>query len=324
MKITTEPQENRQLSLTIEVDEERAQRAMQQAARGISREVNIPGFRKGKAPYSLIVQRFGEDIVRREAADQLADEVYAEALEQENITPYAPGMLEDLQLDPITYKLTIPLQPTVHLGDYRSYRREFDEPEVTEEQVEQALENLREEHAYFEPVERPAALGDGVTIDLVAHASDGTEVLNGEDIRIILDAGSTDPAPGFVEEIIGMEAGDERTFALTLPPDFPQEAYRGEEADFTVKVSEVYNYVQPDLDDDLARVAGNYESFEELDQEIRGALRTAAEQEAEREYAEQVVADIAEQAEVEYPPVMLERELDELVGAIATFLETNQ
>ena len=113
-----------------------------------------------------------------------------------------------------------------------------------------------------------------------------------------------------------METGGERTFALTLPPDFPQEAYRGEEVDFTVKVTEVYNYVKPELDDDLARVAGNYESFEELEQEIREALRTAAEQQAEREYAEQVVADIAEQAHVEYPPVMLERELDELVREV--------
>ena len=313
MKITAEPLENRQLSLTIEVDEQRTEQAMQRAAHRIAKEVNIPGFRKGRAPYDVIVQRFGEDTIRREAADLIADEVYAEALEQEGIEPYASGMLEDMQFDPISYKLTVPLAPEVMLGDYRSYRREFASVEVSNEQVEQALAHLQEEHAFFEPVDRPAALGDGVAFNLTALAADGSEIMKGEDIRLILEAGSTDPAPGFVEQVVGMSVDEERTFTLTLTADFPREEYRGQEAAFTVKVTEVYNYILPALDDDLARTVGNYDSFQALEQAVRDGLHSAAVSQAEREYAEQVVSDLVEQAQIAHPSVMLERELDDLV-----------
>lgn len=316
MKTTIEPLENRQLRLTIQVDEERTEQAMRRVARQISKQANIPGFRKGKAPYELVLQRYGEDTVRKEAAEALVRAAYREALEEEGIEPYAPTALEDVTLHPITFTFTVPLAPTIELGDYRNYRLEAKEVRVDEKQLEQTLEQIREENAILELVDRPAALEDVVVIDVVGRTAEGVEFLKADDVRMLLDAESADPAPGFAEGIVGMEAGEEHTLTLVLPADFPQEEYRGQEAEFTVRMAEVYESTLPELDDDLARTVGNFDSLEELEQHVRKQLRQAAQKKADEEYAAQVLEAILEQAQAEYPPVMLEETLDEMVKEV--------
>jgi len=313
LKVTTEPSENRQLLLTIEVDEERAEQAMRQMARRIAKQAKIPGFRKGKAPYSLIVQRYGEDAIRKEAVEALAKVAYREALEQEEIEPYAPAELDEVVLHPITLKFTVPLRPTVELGDYSNYRLKPRKVRVYKKEVQQALEEIREQNVILEPVERPAALNDRVVINLVGQTSEGVEFLREDNVRILLDAENADPTPGFAEAIVGMKADEERTFTLTLSDDFPREELRGQEAEFTVKMIEVYKSILPELDDDLARTIGNFDSLKKLEKHIKEQLQQAAQQKADKEYAEHVVGDILEQAQVEYPPVMLEKELDKAV-----------
>ena len=316
MEISTETLEDRQLRLTIELNEEQTEKAMRRAARRIARQVNIPGFRKGKAPYERIVQQYGEDTVRQEATEMLAEEVYREALKQEEITPYAPGRLEDVEPDPFTFTFTVPLPPTVDLGDYRAYRLEAKKVQVPEKDVERALDEIQEQNAILELVERPAALDDGVVIDLAARTPDGTEILNVDELRLLLDAESASPAPGFAESVVGMEADDERTFTLTLPDDFPKEEYQGQEAEFTVRMKEVYDSTLPDLDDDLARTVGSFDSFTELEDHVRNQLRETAQREADETYRSQVLEAILEAAQVEHPPVMLEEALDEAVEEV--------
>ncbi len=312
MKIATEPLENCQLRLTIELDEEQTQRAMRRAARKIAKQVNFPGFRKGKAPYKLVVQRYGEDTVRQEAADEMVEKVYREALEQEEIQPYAPAALEGVTLDPVTFEFTIPLYPIVDLGDYRDYRLKPRKVRVYKKEVQQTLQEIRENNAILELVERPAALGDAVLVEVEGRA-DGVEFMTLADERLLLDAENTSPVPGLAEAIVGMEAGDERVFTLTLPDDFPQEELRGQEAEFFVAVAEVYDSTLPGLDDDLARTVGNFDSLRELERSVKEQLREQAQQEADEEYMEQVVSDIVEQARVEYPPIVLEEMLDEMI-----------
>jgi trigger factor len=313
LKIATEPLENRQLQLTIEVDEERAQQAMRRVARQIAQQINIPGFRKGKAPYELIVQRYGEDTVRQEAIEMLAEVVYREALKQEDIKPYASATLDEVVLHPVTFKFTVPLPPTVELGDYRDYRLKPRKVRVYKKEVQQALEQIREQNAILESIDRPVALDDGVVMDLVGRTAEGVEFLTADDVRILLDAESTDPAPGFAEAIVGMEVGEERTFTLTLPVDFPQEELQGQEAKFTVRMTEVYESTLPELDDDLARTVGNFDSLEALEKQVREQLRQVAQEKTDEEYTTQVLETILEQAQVAYPPGMLENTLDEAV-----------
>lgn len=313
MEVIAEPLTNRQLRLTVKVDEERTRQAMHRAARKIAKEVNIPGFRKGKAPYDVIVQRFGEDAIRREAADDLVNEVYREALEQEQIEPYDAASLDDTVLNPMTFTFTVPLPPTVDLGDYRAYRLKPPKIKIGKKEVQQALEAIREENAILEAVERPAQVGDGIVIDLVERTADGVEFLRQEDVHLMLEPERIRLAQGFAEAIIGMVAGEERTFKATLPDDFPREDLRGQEVEFTVKMREVYKSILPNLDDDLARTVGNFDSLKELERHIREQLEQAARQQADEAYAEQVLKDIVERAQVEYPPVMLEEELNSVV-----------
>jgi len=313
LRITTEPLEDRQLSLTIEVDEEETKQAMRRAARKIARQVNVPGFRKGKAPYEVIIQRFGEETVRREAADLLGEEVYPKALDQEDIEPYGPGVLKELLLDPITFKLTVPLLPAVDLGDYAGFRQKHRKARVYRKEIAEALEKIRQDHAFLEPVKRPAGLDDGVVLDLVARAADEVEVLKADDVHMILEADSADPAPGFAEAVVGMQIDEIRVFTLDLTTDFPQQQYQGQPAEFTIRLKEVYDNIVPELDDDLARAAGNFDSLKELEEHVKDQLRHAAQVEVDREYADQVVEAIVEQARVDYPQMMLEEELDTVV-----------
>jgi trigger factor len=310
LKVTTEPLEQRQLRLTIDVGEDRTQKAMRRVARQISRQVNIPGFRKGKAPYELVVQRFGEETVRKEAAEDVVQAVYREAVEQEAIKPYAPGRLEEMELEPLTFTFTIPLPPTIDLGDYRDYRLEARKVEVSKTEIAQALEEIQEQNAILEPVERPAAVDDGATINLVGRTMAGVEFLRQDELRVLLEGGSAEPAPGFVEAVVGMEAGEERTFTLTLSEDFPREELQNQEVEFTVEMLEVYESTLPGLDDDLARTVGNFESLKELEAHVEERLRQAAQRQADEEYTAQVLEALLEEAQVEYPPVMLEEELD--------------
>jgi trigger factor len=313
LKITTESLENHQIGLTIEVDEERTQQAMRRVARRIAKQTNIPGYRKGKAPYDVVVRRFGEDTIRGEAADVLTQEIYREAVEQEEIDLHAAGVLDDVTLNPITFRFTIPLRPTVSLGDYRDYRLDPPQVEVSQEDVQQTLETIREQHALLESVDRPAALSDVVTIDLAGQTVDDVVFIKEDGVRIVLDAARTDPAPGFAEAVVGMKADEERTFTLTLSDGFHRKELRGQEAEFTVKLTEIHERILPALDDDLARTVGNFDSFEELEERVRGQLQQTARGKADEEYVAQVMESTLEQAQVEYPPAMLKESLDETV-----------
>jgi trigger factor len=316
LRVTTESLDNRQLRLIIEVDEERTQQAMRRAARQIARQVNIPGFRKGKAPYEVILQRYGEDTVRQEAAEVLVGEVYREAVEQEEIKAYAPGMLEEVELDPVTFQFTISLPPVLDLGDYRDYRLKPRTVRVYKKEIQQALEDIRKQHAIFDPVQHPVALNDGALINLVGRTADGVEFLQQDEVRVLLEVDGDEPAPGFVDALVGMAPDEERTFTLTLPSDFPQEGLRGQEAKFTVKMLEVYESTLPELDDDLARTVGSFDSFKELETHVKDQLRQDAQRLADQEYREQVLNDLLEQAQIEYPPDLLKEELDASVAEV--------
>ncbi len=313
LKITTERTGERQLALTIELDEERTRRARRQTARQISREVSIPGFRKGKAPYDAIVQRLGEEVVREELVKIVAEDAYREALAQEEIVAYAPGTLEEVAFDPLVLEFVVPLTPDVDLGEYRQYRRELPEVEVTDEEIERALQEIGERNAVLNPVERPAREGDVLVGHFTGRTSDRTLFLDEEEAEILLEIDGDTFIPGLIEALIGLEAEDEETFTLVLPEDFEVEALQGEEAEFRVGVDSVYERIIPDIDDDLARTVGRYDSLRELEEEVRGRLEERKEAQAESEYAEQVLQDIIEQAAVAYPPEMVEEGLDDAV-----------
>ena len=210
---------------------------------------------------------------------------------------------------------TVPLNPVVDSGDYHSYRLKYKEPKVGKKDVQEALENIRLQNAILELVERPVALGDGAVVSILAKVGD-ERVIDGDRVHVMVEADSAYPAPGFAQEIEGMAAGDERAFSLALPDDFPREPMRGLEAEFWVKMVEVYDQIVPALDDDLARTVGKFDSLKELEKQVKDRLLHAAKREAEQKYATQVLEALVEDAQIEYPPMLLERELDATVAEV--------
>jgi trigger factor len=310
--------------MTIEVDEQRVTRAQRRVARQISREINIPGFRRGKAPYSVIVQRLGQEVAREELVSVLAEGVYRDALEQLDTAPFAPGTLEETRYDPLTLTFIVPLAPEVELGDYRSYRSPFSGADVSEEALAQALEAIQQQNALLAPLDRPAAEGDLIVADLVGRAMDGSVFVQEEEARILLDPEASVPLPGLIEALIGVEPGDERTFTLLLPADFELEQLQAREAEFTAEVESVYERIVPLLDDDLARTVGNYDTFADLEGTVRQRLVEQERANAESEYSDRVLQDIVERAVVSFPPIMLDEALDDAVEAYEAQIERRE
>ncbi len=320
--VKTEPRENRQLAVTIEVDPGRVQQELRKAAAKIAQQYVIPGFRKGKAPYHIVVQQVGLPSLYSEFVDELGEELFRKAIEQENIQPYAQSSLEDIQLDPLTYKLIVPLEPTVKLGDYRSLRVEEEPVEIDMAEVDRRLEMYREEYADWREVERPCAYGDLITMDVksVIVREDGEENAEGEvvldetDWEVTLDEEHPLEPAGLDKEILGMRAGEEKEFILSWPAD-SQSIYAGKQAKFFVKIKKVEGYEKPELSDEFAKVVGpDYETLEDLRKAIVESLTEEARQETERQYTDKVLDALVEISELDYPPVVVEDQLDAMLN----------
>jgi len=256
LKIDVQRLDSWEAALTVEVEPERLQASMKTAARQLSERRPLPGFRKGKAPYAVALRHFGEEFVRSEALESLGQKVYEEALDQSEIEPYAAGSLNDVELDPLVFKFTVPMQPEVELGPYRSVRLAYTAPEVTDEAVEDSLEHLREHQALLEPVERPAELGDVVTVDVAGTLTDQPEpefLMKDEGVSLLLSAEADWPLPGFAEKLAGISAGEERQFDMTFPEDYANESLRGRPAHFVASASAVKSRSLPEWSDDLAK-----------------------------------------------------------------------
>jgi trigger factor len=336
----------RQLKLTIAVDESRVHKAMQQKARELGREINMPGFRPGKAPYDVIVRRIGEDSLRAEAIEDLAQPVFEEALEQENIDPYAQPTLDDIDPKPLVYTFTVPLSPQVTLGDYRALRQEIEPVEIQDEAVDQALEYVRARHQNVEAVDRPAQPGDVIAISgsgrlLAAEPAAGDEAATAEDsaaaedddttaddaetpeeetlfdeerLELLLDEKNLFPGTPFIENVTGLSAGDQKSFRFTFPDEYePQPEYAGREAVFDVTVLEVSKRELPDLDDELAKLEGDYETLDELRASLRRDLLAEAESNAREKILEDLTDRLLEEAELVYPPAAVETQIDDMV-----------
>lgn len=319
MKIQTENLQDRQVQLTVEVPADRIGPAMRSAARRLGKNTKIPGFRPGKVPYEVLVGRFGEEAVFEEALDSLGQEVYSQALEESKLDPIAPGTLNEVvSRDPLVLRYNVPLTPEVDLGKYRKLRLDFEPAQVTDEALEEVLENLRQRRALIEPADRPSRMGDVLVLDVdgeLEQADDPKErtILKEEGISLLLDAENDWPAPGIAEQLAGMAAGDERSVDHTFAEDYATEDLRGKTAQFRFRCKEVKSRLVPEWTDDLARGMGEYEDLLDLRLKVRESLKEQAEQEAKERYADQAVQALTDQAKISYPPVLLHQEIDELI-----------
>ncbi len=322
LRISTEPMEDRQMALRVEVDQARVEEELRKAARKVAGQYRIPGFRQGKAPYSVIVQQIGLPALFNEFLEPLGQEVYTKALEETQLEPYAIASLDVDGLDPLTYKFVVPLEPEIDLGDYRSLRVEEPEVEVDEADVEARLKEYQEQYADWGEVDRPAEYGDMLTLDVRSVLIDEegnvgdepTVVLDETDWDVTLDEENPLEPPGLDEQLLGMRPGEQKQFTLSWPAD-SQSIYAGRQAQFTVTLHKIQANTLPELDDDFAQMVGpDFKTLEDLRDNIRTTLQESRKSQAENEYLEKALDTLVAQSKLDYPPVVVEDQLDVMVS----------
>jgi trigger factor len=310
VKVSSTELPPRQVSLDIEVDKDRLDRAIDDAYRRLAGRVDVPGFRRGKAPRSMVERMLGRDRIVEEALDRLVPEVVTEAMEQENVEPYTRPRVESIEFDPLRLKAVVGLAPKVELGDYRdALRITAEEPKVGDEQVEDVIKRLRESYAQWAPVERPVVLGDRVGLDLKASVESHDEpVIDSKEAEYIVDADSTSPAPGFGEQLVGLSGGEEKSFTLAMPDDYRDQEVAGKPAQFEVSVHWVKERELPALDDDFAQQVGDYADVPALRAAIETQLRQREEERVREKMQEEAVNKLVEISSIEYPPQIVEHQ----------------
>lgn len=310
MKITTERLPESRVEVKIEVDDDRLERAMDSAYKRLASKVKIPGFRPGKAPRAVVDRHMGEHAVLHEAIDRLMPEVYREALDQEEIDPIDQAEFELVTEQPLVARFTVPVRPTVDLGDYASLRVPTEPVVVEPERVQEQMEALRHRYASLEPVDRAVQWGDVIRADIEGTVA-GNPIVREEDAEFQLVEDRIVSLPGFAEELIGQEKGSVLEFELTVPGDAQDERMRGLQAHYRVHIKETKQELLPELDDEFARQVGEgFSDLTALRSRIEEDMRQALENEAERRYHDRVLEALVDRAELEYPPVLVERETE--------------
>jgi trigger factor len=315
LKVTTDSLENCEVLMTVEVDEQQTDKLLKAAAQRISKQVKIPGFRPGKAPYRMIVRRVGEETVQEEALEDLSQSVFKQALEQAELEPYAPASMEDVTWDPLVMKVRVPVAPIIELGDYRAMRMEVEPIEVSEAEVDEALKNLQEEYAVWNPVERPAQLGDMVTMAVKERI--GEDVLGDEEnVEYELTEKEEDGSgPDLTTPLIGLSAGDEKEFSVTYPQSFSDSRYAGKEVAVSVEVHSVKEKELYPLDDDFAQTVGDFDTLQGLKEKLTEDIRQKKEREADNKLSQEALKQLLENAErIEWPKVLEEEEIDQMLS----------
>lgn len=298
----------------VEVPAKDVERAANRAARALAREMRLPGFRKGKAPPSLVIQRLGFSAVLEEAIREALPEWYERALLGSGVSPIGDPAIEmastpEAEGEPLSFSFEVGVRPQAKLGEYKGLEVGKAEEEVPDDLIDREIERVREGFAKLEPVDRAAAEGDALLIDFEGMI-DGKAFEGGKAEDYLLQLGSGQLIEGFEEQLTGAKAGEEPKVEVTFPSDYQAEHLAGQDAVFAIKVKEVREKVLPDLDDDFASDASEFDTLEELRADIRAKVGEAFGQKAEEDFQIAAIDAAADKATVELP--------DALVAARAT------
>jgi len=289
----------------VEVPAKDVEKAISRAARGMAKEMRLPGFRQGKAPASLVTQRLGFGPVLQEAIREALPEWYENALLDSGVSPIGDPQIEmvatpDAEGEPLKFSFEVGVRPPAKLGEYKGLEVGKGETEVPGEIVEREIERVREGFARLEPVERAAAEGDSLLIDFEGLL-DGKAFEGGKAEDYLLALGSGQLIEGFEEQLTGAEPGEERTITVTFPEDYQAEHLAGEVAQFNVEVKEVREKILPDLDDDFASDASEFDTLEELRADVREKVGAALGSRAEEDFRIAAIDAAVDAATVDVP-----------------------
>jgi trigger factor len=309
--------EGNQGVLTVEVEANEVNTALDEAFKKVVKKVSVPGFRKGRIPRPIFEKRFGVEALYQDALDILLPKAYSEAVEEVNIEPVDRPEVDVEQMEKdqnLIFKATVTVKPEVKLGEYKGLEVEEADTTVTDDEVEAELKSLQEKQAELVVVENGTVEnGDTVVMDFEGFV-DGEAFEGGKAENYSLEVGSGSFIPGFEEQLVGLEAGAEKDVEVSFPEEYHAEELAGKPATFKVKLHDIKRKELPELDDEFAKdVNEEVETLAELKSTLKEKLEADKKHTAEHQKQDTVVEKAAENAEIDLPEVMVTNEQDRMI-----------
>ena len=325
MKATLKNVDQHVVELTIEVPAADVAAGIKAAVKRIASQVNVPGFRKGKAPRNVIEMNYGKEAVLNEAYDFLVNQNYTAALQENKIVPVSQPEIEQVQFEEgkdLIFKATVTKRPDVKLGDYKGLDAKKEEAKVTDEQIQDQLKNIAEQQAEMVVADKDAKVeqGDFAVIDFKGTV-DGKAFDGGEGKSYPLQIGSGNFIPGFEDQLVGAKVGDDVTVKVTFPEDYFVADLAGKEAEFATHIHDIKRKQLPELNDEFAKANSSYETIAELKADLRKKMEEDAERRAVDAYNGELIKTAVENAEVDIPEVMVADRVEQMIQELAMSME---
>lgn len=336
MKVTQEPLPKSQIGLEIEIPAETTKQAYEKVVQNLSRSANIPGFRKGKVPRQILLQRLGHQRIKEAALEDLVQEGLKQAIDQESIEALGNYQLTSTYEElisrfqpgqPLTFSASVDVPPQINLGEYSGLSIKAEETQPEPEAVDNFLEQRRVEQATLIPVEsRPAQMGDVAVVDYngryTGEGEEATEISGAQatDFQIELEEGRF--LAGIVHGIVGMNPGETKDVTLTFPEDYPREDLASKAAIFTITLKELKEKELPELDDDFAQEVSEQETLAELRESLEKQFQEKADRETAASKEQALLEALLEKVEIDLPETMIEQEVQTLLTQTAIQMES--
>ena len=328
MKVSVEKLPTSEAVLDIEISWDEMEKASDKAYRKLVKQVDVQGFRRGKAPRSLLERKIGKEYIYQEGLDELISETYRNTLKEHELTPISQPQLDAPTFEmgqPYHFSLTVPIISPVVLGDYHSLHFEREEVGVTSEEVDKELEGLRTRQAEWAIVERPADYGDRVTVDLKLTSEDQS-ISDLKDNPFELTKEREGLFIGMDEQVVGMQVGETKSFTTTIAEDYTNTKLAGKQADYTIVLHKIEEKHLPELDDALAATVSEnqYQTLEDLSKAISDNILENKKRRVRDELREKVLNAVIEQSQMTIHPLLIEEEVEEMEHRFSHMLEAQQ
>ncbi len=311
MKVDVEKADQHTAQIVLEIDAEHAGMEYNKACKRLGQRLNIPGFRRGKAPKQVVEKAIGVERIKQEVLDRILPHAFADAISEHQLEVVAPPQVEKYTFEmgqSLTVQATVELRPVVELADLSHIKADVALYEIPADALDNELLQIRERMTTLETIiDRPAELTDIVNIDFTG-AVNGELIRGGAAKNYQLDISNNNFIEGFAEQIPGHKIGEEFTLHVQFPSEYHDQTLAGKPADFTVKINEIKHKVVPELDDDLARKCGPYESVEKLKEEVQKFLEKSAETENTFRKQKALIDRVVDDSKMDVPDAMINRE----------------
>ncbi len=327
MKIKKGKVRNQQLVITLTVDDEEIEKHLQRASVKLSSRLKIPGFRKGKAPRSIVEQLVGRDGLVEESLDEALPDVVHKAIEEENIEVFSAPKVSKIDLQPkMTIEAVLALKPMVQLSKVSGIKVKIEKEKITAKEVNKVIDEIRDQNGTWLPVKRPAKMGDLLTVDFKCEVADKV-ILDHSSIDLLLDVQFEDnlKMPGLMKKMTGILMEESKVFSIVLPSDYPEEDLREKKANFAVLIREIKEKNLPNVDDSLANtIDPSVKDLKELKKKIKINLEQSAEKKWEQLFWDDYLKQIVDSSNYTIADLMVEQETDLLLSQQKKMIENQK